>query len=198
MSLIPVIDLGHGGMVNGEYQTPGKRSPDWDHGVYYEGAGNRWIGWLLMMELDQLGIPYYCSSPELRDVTLGTRVSRANKIFQANPDTYLLSLHSNAGGGTGFEGFTSPGQTASDPICEVFLNEMEAEFPTLKPRYGLGDGDKDKERKFYVLTETAGPAILLEWLFMDTEADYKKLWSPQWRKRYVTALVRAIKKLYCE
>ena len=33
-----ILDAGHGGMINGKYQTKGKRSPVWEDGsVLYEG-----------------------------------------------------------------------------------------------------------------------------------------------------------------
>ena len=44
MNLIPIIDTGHGAMINGKYQTPGKRSPKWSKGVLYEGMFNKWVG----------------------------------------------------------------------------------------------------------------------------------------------------------
>ena len=42
--MIVILDAGHGGMIDGEYQTAGKRSPIWDDGSqYFEGVGNREI-----------------------------------------------------------------------------------------------------------------------------------------------------------
>ena len=101
--MIPILDNGHSGMVGGQYLTAGKRSPDWEKGVLYEGAFNRWVVNLIMRELDYAGVPYYHVSPELTDISLTKRVNRANKIHATNPNTYLLSIHANAGGGTGLE-----------------------------------------------------------------------------------------------
>ncbi|MBK8888090.1 MAG: hypothetical protein IPN46_16750 [Saprospiraceae bacterium] len=38
-----ILDNGHGGVINGKYQTTGKRSPNWDKGVLFEGMFNRWV-----------------------------------------------------------------------------------------------------------------------------------------------------------
>jgi len=39
-----IIDNGHGGIVNGEYVTNGKRSPVWDDGTQlFEGVWNRQV-----------------------------------------------------------------------------------------------------------------------------------------------------------
>ena len=37
-----ILDNGHGGIIDGEYQTPGKRSPKWEDGTQlFEGEFNR-------------------------------------------------------------------------------------------------------------------------------------------------------------
>ena len=42
--LVILLDAGHGGIIDGEYQTSGKRSPKWGDGSqYFEGKGNRQI-----------------------------------------------------------------------------------------------------------------------------------------------------------
>lgn len=117
----PIFDNGHGGVINGNYQTPGKRSPDWEKGVLYEGAINRWVVNRLIEKMDREHLPYYHISPELTDVTLETRVNRANKIYAEDRDTYYLSIHFNACGGIGIEGFTSVGNTPSDLLPKDFF-----------------------------------------------------------------------------
>ena len=118
--LIPIFDNGHAGMIAGVYLTAGKRSPDLGKGILYEGAFNRWVVNRLIEKCDRYKIPYYHACPELSDIPLEKRVQRANEFYLENKNTYLLSIHANAGGGKGVEGFTSPGQTSSDKVCEVF------------------------------------------------------------------------------
>lgn len=197
--MIPILDNGHGGMIDGVYQTAGKRSPDWEFGVLYEGAFNRWIINSLMERLDYLKIPYYHVSPELTDISLGVRVERANRIVEDNFYTYLFSLHANAGGGTGWEIFTSPGETRSDFLADVFISTIEessSELSFTKARYDTSDGDKDKEANFYLLRKTHCPAVLFECGFMDNKEDYKRLWDKSFRDSIVDDLVTAIENIF--
>src|SRR5690606_5388228 len=55
---IPIIDAGHGGIVDGRYVTPGKQYKFNDGTVIYEGVVNRAIGKLLAEMLTRAGIPY--------------------------------------------------------------------------------------------------------------------------------------------
>lgn len=196
--LVPILDAGHGGLIRGRYQTKGKRSPNWRFGTLYEGAFNRWVVNLLMRELDYAGVPYYHISPELRDVKLSTRVSRANAIADLDGDAYLLSIHANAGGGTGLEGFTYYGQTRSDEIAEDFLLNLSEEFEPQgwKLRADTIDGDLDKESNFYILKHTKCPAFLLECGFMDFDWDYTQLWSQEYQQALACNLASTIIKIY--
>ena len=105
-------------VINGIYQTPGKRSPKWEHGVLWEGMFNRWVVNRIIEKLQRIDteFPLYHISPELTDVTLQTRTNRANRIMSKDPNTYILSIHANAGGGIGIEGFTTKGNTKSDAV----------------------------------------------------------------------------------
>lgn len=194
--MIPILDNGHGGMIGGQYQTPGKRSPNWPKGILYEGMFNRWFINRLIEKLDRAGIPYFHVSPEMDDIPLWQRVDRANKIHGKHPNTYFLSIHANAGGGEGIEGFTSPGQTKSDEIAEVFLTNLEKKMPDHKFRFDRSDGDVDKESKFFVLTRTSCPAFLFESGFMDHPADYDRLWSEEYLEKMVDSFFFTIKQLY--
>jgi N-acetylmuramoyl-L-alanine amidase len=188
--MIPILDNGHGGVINGVYQTAGKRSPDWSCGVLYEGEFNRWIVDGVINRLETLNKPYYHASPELEDVSLGKRVSRANDFYkESGRDAYLVSIHANAGGGTGWEIFSSEGTTSSDKIAEVFADKFREHLPDHRDR-------GHKQRDFYVLKKTVGPAILIEVAFMDHEEDYKKLWDSSFRDEVIELIVEAILELY--
>lgn len=57
--MIVLLDNGHGGIVNGEYQTTGKRSPIWDDGSQlFEGEFNRAIVNRIIERLTSLNINY--------------------------------------------------------------------------------------------------------------------------------------------
>jgi len=172
--MIVLLDNGHGGLINGEYQTSGKRSPIWQDGSQlFEGEFNRSIVARIVESLTALQMPYINIVPETRDVTLSTRIKRANDV--TNKSCFYLSVHSNAGGGKGFEVFTSPGETTSDKIASIFGEEFNKTFPNRKLRADYSDGDLDKESSFAVIKKTRMPAVLTENFFMDNEEECKKL-----------------------
>lgn len=193
--MIPILDNGHGGVINGIYQTEGKRSPNWECGILYEGMFNRWVINRLIEKMDRFGVKYYHISPELTDVSLDMRVRRANDIYKKNKKVYYLSIHANAGGGEGIEGFTSVGETSSDKIATKFLNQLKIDFSNNKFRFDYSDGDPDKESQFYVLRNTNCPAFLLECGFMDHHDDYLKLWDEVYLEKLVDSLFKTIQKL---
>ncbi|TXD82132.1 N-acetylmuramoyl-L-alanine amidase [Subsaximicrobium wynnwilliamsii] len=189
--MIVLLDNGHGALINGKYQTDGKRK-DWgEKGIIYEGEFNRAIVNGIIEQLTYYQIPYVNIAPEYWDVRLETRVKRANKYTLKN--SFYLSVHSNAGGGNGSEIFTSPGDTKSDKIATIFGGEFLREFPTRRLRTDYSDGDLDKESRFYVLTKTNMPAILTENFFMDNLEEFQEvLMSREGRQKIIDYHVRAI------
>jgi N-acetylmuramoyl-L-alanine amidase len=192
-----LLDNGHGGLINGVYQTKGKRSPIWEDGsILYEGEFNRAIVNGIIENLTVLNIPYINITPELEDVSLKERVMRANKIS----NSVFISIHSNAStkinSGRGFEAYTYVGQTASDKYANLFYDEFTKEFPSLKARTDFSDGDADKESQFYVLRKTKMPAVLVEWFFMDNFHECKEyLMSDNGRDRIIHTMVEGIKRI---
>lgn len=189
--MIVLLDNGHGGLINGKYQTSGKQK-DWgDAGIIYEGEFNRAIVAGIVEQLTLLKIPYVNIAPEYRDVTLQTRVNRANKYPVS--DSFYLSIHSNAGGGHGSEIFTSPGNTKSDSIATIFGEEFQSKFPDRRLRTDFSDGDLDKEERFFVLTNTKMPAILTESFFMDNFEEFRDILNTKaGRQQIIDYHVKAI------
>src|SRR5690349_18753269 len=117
--MLVLLDNGHGGLINGTYQTPGKRSPLWpDSSQLYEGEFNRAIVNGIIQELTFRHIPYVNIAPEYTDTPLTTRVKRAN--LYASQECFYISVHANAGGGTGAEIYTTPGASQSDQVATIF------------------------------------------------------------------------------
>lgn len=191
-----ILDNGHGGLINGIYQTSGKRSPNWDKGVLFEGMFNRWVVNRIIEKLDRKKIPYYHISPEFTDTTLETRTNRANLIFDQNPDVWILSIHANAGGGTGIEGFTTLGQKTSDGIGDLVLRNLKDDMIGTSMRFDWSDGDRDKEKDYYILKRPMAPAFLIECGFMDHPIDYNNLWDEIYIDTLVDSLVRSIIEVY--
>ena len=166
-----IFDNGHGGVIDGVYQTSGKRSPVWPDGeVLYEGEFNRAIVSRLMKMCKANNIDCVDLVDTQEDIPLKERPKMANKIARSSdrPCIYV-SIHANGftdESANGWEVFTSPGETKSDPIATVLYEKAKAEFPERKMRPSMGDGDPDKESKFTVLMDTSMPAILSENFFM--------------------------------
>lgn len=191
-----LLDNGHGGVIDGLYQTEGKRSPTWDDGAaLYEGEFNRAIVNRLIEMLTAERINYVNVVPELEDISLNERVRRANSYHDQSECLYI-SIHANVGGGKGYEVYTSPGTTNSDKVATVLYQEFEKEFPDTKMRSDVSDGDVDKEANFYVLKNTRMPAALTENFFMDNEAECRQyLMSHEGRDRIAKAHFAAIKNI---
>ena len=94
MSKTILLDAGHGGVLNGLYQTSGKRSPKWDDGsILYEGEFNRAIKARLKEMFQMEGINYVDINPQDTDLSLSDRVSKANTYRR---DSLYVSIHANA------------------------------------------------------------------------------------------------------
>jgi len=183
-----LIDNGHGS------NTPGKRSPVWEDGrQLFEYEFNRAIAKRLIGGLTAYGIDFVELVPEDLDVSLPERVKRANAKHSEVKNCVLISIHANAGGGTGFEVFTTIGETKSDKIATVFYKEFEIMFPEIRMRADNVDGDPDKESNFYIIKKTSCPAILVESFFMDRlDPDCEYLMSEAARDRIAVAYLNAI------
>lgn len=175
-----LIDAGHGGFKNGVYTTaPAKMHTYKDGYQIFEGLVNRKVAEKLYNKLSAVCIDFCLIYDDILDTSLTTRINIANKLYQKQQNIILLSIHSNASPdpdrpGTGFEVFTSPGQTPSDSIAPVFCARCIELFPGKRFRSDKSDGDMDKEAKFAIITHTKCPALLVESLFMDNreEAEY--------------------------
>lgn len=122
--------------------------------------------------------------------SLNSRAEIANRN-----NAKLVSIHANSsnGQGTGFECFTTPGQTESDKLATTLLAEYGKTFDRIIPgRYDTKDGDPDKEARFTVLTATKGPAVLFELGFMDRESDLKLMLEPNYPGVAAESLYRGI------
>lgn len=198
MPKLILVDSGHGGMINGKYQTaPAKMFVHKDGTTAYEGVINRNIKKNLFAQMDAVGLPYIDICPTDLDTSLNTRC----KVINTYADAYgvdnclLISLHSNAGDGNGFEIWTTPGKDKSDGYATLFSNLFEKTFPTIKVRKDVVDGDPDKESLFYILKNTKCPAILPEWLFFDNYEDWCYMRIPINQIAYARMITEFIKSI---
>ena len=188
-----LLDAGHGGVLNGKYTTaPAKMHRFNDGFEVMEGVINRCITGKLWNLLEARGIEFDLVYHEQIDIALETRVQIADRIFSKDKRCIYLSIHSNAGGGKGFEVFTSPGQNKSDLVAEVFCHNYLHHFPGRPLRSDRVDGDYDKEADFYVLRKTDCPALLVENLFFDNREEAEYLISELGQKEIARCLFDAI------
>lgn len=183
-----LLDNGHG------RETPGKRSPVWSDGSQlFEWEFNRDIVKRIAERLKVSEIDAVVIVQEETDIALGERCRRVNKYGK---DALLISIHANAGGGTGWECYTSPGQTESDNFARILCDQARLDLPEWKMRFDISDGDPDKEEAFFILKNTICPAILTENFFMDTETDCRFIMSSVGRERiarmHATAIIKML------
>lgn len=179
-----ILDAGHGGSIDGTYQTEGKRSPVWEDGSQlFEGVSNRDFILRITKELEARDISYVNLIDNEMDTALSMRTSLANALNASEKKgkgrkMIYVSIHSDAfnlKSAHGWSVYTSPGQTKSDIVAEKFALKMKEIFPKGKLRSDGTDGDLDKEAKFWVLRKTAMPAILTENFFMTNPKECKEI-----------------------
>ena len=200
-----IVDYGHGGVFNAEYQTAGKQY------LHTSVVPNIWIGEGIvnrMVAAEFIRICVKNDKPvfdcvanrtwdriptwmelEQRDISLSQRVANANDIQKIDKTVPFISIHSNAQGNAssgdslpayGASVFTSIGQTQSDSLADAFYASLKANTDKHKLRVRPGnwsDGDEDHEANFYVLQHTIGAAVLIEAGFFDNLQDARKLMS---------------------
>lgn len=212
------VVAGHGDIINREYQTYGKQSPEWHDGLkIYEGQSTHDLALRLVLKFREAGIDAEFINPELSDISLSERAWRCNNTYLKDPRTVCIFIHHNAqatdpeaaihppdycddeglfgwtstntGGAHGLEVFTSRGQTRSDVLAEFTIKELKITFPDWRMRIDFTDQDNDKEANFYVLRNTYGPAILIEIGFMTTYTDCLKIADYETREQCLDAIV---------
>jgi len=183
-----ILDNGHG------FNTAGKCSPVWaDQSQLFEWEFNRDVVRRIYNKLEAAGISCTILVREARDISLKTRIERANAIYKAYPRSFLVSIHGNAGGGSGWEVYTSPGETESDKIATHIYQLAKIYLPDYRLRHDDSDGDPDKENDFAILTKTLCPAVLTENLFYDNEKECRFMMSDFGREAIAKLHLHGIK-----
>lgn len=170
------IDPGHGGS---------------DPGAVANGLKEKDLTLKIAKKIQSLLSEYEGVSVKLSRTTdvyspLSERADMANK-WGAD---YFISVHINAGGGTGFESYIYKGNVSSATIANQNVVHQEI----MKAIGNVKDRGK-KRANFAVVRETKMPAILTENLFIDHSADASKLKSDSFLSQiafgHVQGLVKA-------
>lgn len=204
------LDPGHGYIdPEGKYLSPHKmythKSGQFHIGpTFLEGAFNRSITHFMAGMLARYGVPYMILPEAYFDTALSVRVNVANKHYAQKEIMrgLYISNHANASPthtATGWEVYTSPGNTEADEFANILVQEIEpiVGFTISKIRADLyTDGDPDKEAPFFVLKNTVMPAVLIEWGFFDHEKEARFLIDPEICFEYAAHAVTAIIKYF--
>lgn len=186
-----LIDNGHG------KDTPGKRSPD---GTFREYQWTREIAKRVVCHLYDKGYDAERLVKEEEDISLSERVKRVNAFCSklGSDNVILVSIHNNAAGNgkdwtkaTGWEIWTSVGETKSDILAKCIAEEVKKELPNVKIRQESED-NIDKEKNFAILYKTSCPAVLTENFFQDNKNDIEFLLSEYGKEKCTNFHVNGI------
>lgn len=118
------------------------------------------------------------------DIEPAERAEMANKLGAG----YFLSIHINAGGGTGFESFVHTNAGGRSIALREIIHSRLSSFYS-----SSGFADRGRKRaNFAVLRLTWMPAVLLENLFIDTPGDAAKLADPAFRSQVAGAITAGL------
>lgn len=159
-SQIVVIDPGHGGS---------------DPGALGNGLKEKDLNLKIAQEIKR-----YLENNYIKVDVLMTRTTdnfysleyRTKFANDRNADLFV-SVHINAGGGTGFESYTHNGNRGTQEAKQI----QQIIHENIVNNVDVGRDRGKKSRDFHVLRETQMPAVLFEYLFIDTKSDADKLKS---------------------
>lgn len=194
--VIVSIDCGHGGIINGKYQTAGKQ---YDHGdfVFYEGKYNRQLGKALAQKFWNNHISYTFTTISNYDEPLPKRIEYLGQFVKKHPNHkhILLSIHGNAAGvesASGFEFFSTHGVTDSDYAANIYypyMLDLGMKMRTTRNE----ELEYDKEANFYVIRkaeELGCIALLFEFGFYTNREEALKMMNTDWQNLVVNALYK--------
>ncbi len=186
-----LLDPGHGGIIDGVYQTAGKRSPAFPDGsVLYEGEFNRAVAKEVVNLCESFGVSVINLVDTEEDMPLRQRVSKANLIHQEKGNCIYVSVHSNAfGNGKDFNSakgtlcFHHYKSSTGKRLAECLQKHL-SDLTNFRDRGVRGN---DTWANFYVLRKTNMPAVLSENGFMTNYDDALALMDPRVRRNIALA-----------
>lgn len=160
MTKIVHLDAGHGGQDSGAVGN-GLREKDIVLRLVKR------VGSILEHEYDGVKVKYTRTTDKF--ISLLGRAKMANN----EGADYFVSIHVNAGGGTGYEDFIWDGCPTNGKTDKARKKVHAAVVPVLK-KYGITNRGM-KKANYAVLRETTMDAILVETLFIDRTSDANHL-----------------------
>jgi N-acetylmuramoyl-L-alanine amidase len=172
-----VLDAGHGG------HDPGATA----NGLKEKDLTLATVKHIGRMLGEYEGAEVFYTRTDDRYLSLEERAAIANKLKA----DYFISVHINAGGGTGFESYIYNGNVSAATIA--YQNVVHAEI--MKAIGNVKDRGK-KRANYAVLRLTNMPAILTENLFIDNANDAAKLKSEQFLQQIAYGHVMGLEKAF--
>ena len=177
-----VLDAGHGGTDPGAVGPSGLRECDVTLALAHK----------IKPRLESCGYEILMT----RDRDVFVPLTERTKVANQWHAQLFLSIHCNSSiitGPTGYEMWTSIGQTKSDPVADILFRQAKAVFPRDKARADWGDGDADREKHLHVCDYTICPAVLTEIGFINapcTEVFMREdNWLDLWADVFVLSAV---------
>lgn len=188
-----LLNPGHGGMINGIYQTPGKRSPRVPPGIY-EGEFNRAVvditeAILREYNVHVINIASFIGPYQTWWNDLDPHIVAANQLANVF-DCRFIHVEANAAAEQGWSGahghkaFYYPGSKYGAPMARIFSEKL-TQF----------NGTRDRgveRRKYKILRKTSMPAVLLECGFMTNLEEAKRMATDEFRMHTAEAIVAGI------
>ncbi len=171
MKLI-VLDAGHGGK---------------DPGAVANGLREKDLTLVISRKVGQLLEAAGANIKYTRNCDIFVELSDRAKFANSLRADYFLSIHINAGGGTGFESYTY----GSDAATAAYRNVIHQKVAAVFIAAGLPDRGQ-KQANLAVLRETNMPAVLLELGFIDSARDAKLLKDASFLDKIAKAIADGI------
>ncbi|MFC7784113.1 N-acetylmuramoyl-L-alanine amidase [Rossellomorea sp. GCM10028870] len=172
-----MIDPGHGGL------DPGATYRGFEEKVFNLSTARIVQNYLM----ENYKVNIIMTRTEDKTLSLSDRSTLANV---SQPD-FFLSIHHNAGGGSGFESYVYSGSVPAQTF--IYQNIIhDAVMTAIKP-FNVVDRGKKRDN-FHVLRETNMPSLLVEVLFVDNPRDISLLNNAEFRNAVAVAIARGIAK----
>ena len=203
-----LLDNGHGGFIDSEYQSPSKQSPILPNGeILYEGIFNREIVALISQKCQSAGIRHMTLVPTSSDISIRKRAAFANQLYKEYSNCIFVSIRLNKKGKDPHQRFSnSQGistsfyksdhkfwiwsrqdrkEITSNNLARIFLQAMDCH--TGMHNRGV------KSSKHGQLKPLQMPAIISRCGYLNHLEDCQKLMSSEFPESIATAHFQAMR-----
>lgn len=196
----PIIDCGHGGIIDGIYQNIAGHAKSYkfpDGFEVQEGVINRQIARKFILMLDAAGIHYHdLNSKDQSDTPLHERTKKINRLYSDDRSYFLISIHSNK------MTKDAEGESINARGVETFVYDSASSRSLAIQKIAEEEYKKSghkfrgsKKANFAMLRETNCPAILVENYFYTNREDAEYLVSESGQKEIANTLFNIVERV---